>query len=497
MTQEAIARAKDFTRAKTHHFIGCTWREPETDARIDIINPATEDVLTSISVGGVAEVDQAVSAARAAFEGPTWRNMPAAERERLLLALADRIEANLDEIAAIETIDMGMPYMAAKFGAIKAAVSAVRYNAGWARRMGGDVAPVSAPGEWHGYIDREPMGVAALIVPWNAPFVMTCGKLSAALAAGCTVVIKPAELAPLSTLRLAQLVEETGFPAGVVNVVTGDGATTGNLLARHKGVDKVSFTGSTTTGKMILQDSIADLKRVSLELGGKSPVFIFSDANLSKAIPGAAMGIFANSGQVCAAGSRLYIHDTVYDQVVEGVAEFAKNMKLGDGMDEGVNLGPLISEKQRARVMSFIEAGKEQGARLITGGEQPNRKGFFVEPTVFVDVKPDMAIFREEIFGPVLSVMRFKEESFDDLAALANDTIYGLSSYLWTENLNTAHAMIKRIKAGSVKVNGAGMEFTLPFGGYKQSGIGRENGRFGVEAFTEVKAVMLGYTSGA
>ncbi len=497
MTKTPIAAAKEFVRASVRHFIDGEWRKSHSDETIDIINPATEETLTTISVGGKDDIDAAVAAARKAFEGPKWRDMPAAERERLLLVLADKIEANLDEIAAIETIDMGMPYMASKFGAIKAAVSAVRYNAGWVRRIGGETAPVSAPGEWHGYTTREPVGVAALIVPWNAPFVMTCGKMSAALAAGCTVVIKPAELAPLSTLRLAELVAETGFPPGVVNVITGDGATTGSLLAKHNDVDKVSFTGSTATGKMILQDSIAGLKRVSLELGGKSPVFIFPDADLSKSIPGAAMGIFANSGQVCAAGSRLYVHDAVYDQVIAGIAAFAEKMTLGDGLDDGVNLGPLISEKQRVRVMNFIETGKSQGAKLITGGAKPDRKGFFVEPTVFANVTPSMSIFREEIFGPVLSVMRFKDENIDELATYANDTPYGLSAYLWTGNLNTAHSMIKRIKSGSVKVNGAGMEFTLPFGGYKQSGIGRENGRFGVEAFTEVKAVMLGYTSGA
>jgi acyl-CoA reductase-like NAD-dependent aldehyde dehydrogenase len=497
MAEADSARAQLFERAKARiaglnrHFIGGQWIAQDGDP-IAVINPADEQIVGQIAAGTAREVDLAVQAARAAFDRPDWQAMPAARREQLLLRLADLIEADADEIAAIETLDNGMPFAHAR-GAVGGAVSAIRYHAGWVRRLGGETVPMSVPGNWHGYTTRDPLGVAALIVPWNAPFAITCSKLSAALAAGCTVVLKPAELAPLTGLRLAQLVEEAGFPAGTVNVVTGLGTQAGAALVAHPGVDKISFTGSTATGQGILRESIADLKRVSLELGGKSAVLVFADADLEKAVPGVAMGIFGNSGQVCAAGSRLFVADAIFDRFMAALADFAAKLRLGPGWQEGVAMGPLISQRQRERVLGYVEAGKREGASLLTGGSVPAGQGYFVEPTIFVGARADMTIVREEIFGPVLSVMRFSDEDFETLARSANDSVYGLSAYVWTRDLEIAHSMAKKLRAGSVKVNGAGMEFALPFGGFRQSGLGREHGRMGVEAFTETKAVMIGY----
>ena len=476
------------------HFINGAWQRG-TAAPIDVIDPATETAIGQIASGGAADVDAAVSAARTAFDRQEWHAMPAAQRERLLLRLADLVEQHQDEIAAIETLDNGMPYAIARQMAVGSAISSIRYNAGWPRRLNGETTPVSVPGNWHGYTTHDPLGVAALIVPWNAPFAITCTKVSAALAAGCTVVLKPAELAPMSGLRLAELVAEAGFPDGAVNVVTGLGTQAGAALVAHPGVDKISFTGSTATGQAILRESAGSMKRVSLELGGKSASIVFADADLAKAIPGVAMGILGNSGQVCAAGSRLFLHDAVYDRFLEGLAAFAAKLVVGPGTRDGVHLGPLISAGQKSRVMGYVEAGRAEGASLLFGGDAPAGAGYFVNPTVFVDARPDMRIVREEIFGPVLSVMRFSDaDSLDDLARRANDSIYGLSAYVWTQNLSAAQAMAKKLRSGSVKINGSGMEFALPFGGFRQSGLGRENGREGVEAFTETKAVMLGWS---
>jgi acyl-CoA reductase-like NAD-dependent aldehyde dehydrogenase len=475
------------------HFIDGKWHE-QNDAAIEVFNPADESAIGHIAAGGAQEVDMAVSAARRAFDRADWQGMPAAQRERLLLRLADLVEAEQDEIAAIETLDNGMPYGVARMIAGMGAVSTIRYNAGWPRRLSGETPPMSVPGNWHGYTTHDPLGVAALIVPWNAPFAITCAKVSAALAAGCTVVLKPAELAPMSGLRLAELVAQAGFPDGAVNVVTGLGTQAGAALVSHPDVDKISFTGSTATGQAILRESAGSLKRVSLELGGKSASIVFPDADLEKAVPGVAMGIFGNSGQVCAAGSRLFLHEAIFDRFLERLAEFAGRLVVGPGTREGVQLGPLISAGQKARVMGYIEAGRAEGATLLMGGDAPDGPGHFVNPTIFVDARPDMRIVREEIFGPVLSVMRFTDEdSYEELARRANDSIYGLSAYVWTRDLPAAHALAKHLRSGSVKVNGSGMEFALPFGGFRQSGIGRENGRIGVEAFTETKSVMIGW----
>lgn len=478
--------------ALSGHFIDGAWQNG-TGATIPVLNPASEEAIGAIAAGGADEVDQAVAAARRAFDAPSWSAMPAAQRERLLLRLADLVEAEQEELAAIETLDNGMPYGVSRMAAVASAISAIRYHAGWPRRLTGETVPMSVPGNWHGYTTHDPLGVAALIVPWNAPFAITCTKVSAALAAGCTVVLKPAELAPMSGLRLAELVAQAGFPAGTVNVVTGHGAEAGAALVAHPGVDKISFTGSTATGKAILRQSIGDLRRVSLELGGKSASIVFADADLARAIPAVAMGIFGNSGQVCAAGSRLFLHEAIFDRFIDGLVTFTQNLRVGPGTQDGVALGPLISAPQRDRVMAYIEAGKAEGATLVTGGDTPSGAGYFVNPTIFVDTNPSMTIVREEIFGPVLCVMKFSDNDLDDLAARANDSIYGLSAYVWTTHLGHAHALAKKLRSGSVKINGSGMEFALPFGGFRQSGIGREHGRLGVEAFTETKSVMVGW----
>lgn len=475
------------------HFIDNRWRAAD-DGMIAVENPADETCIGHVAAGGAREVECAVDSARRAFDSPAWTGMAAAERERLLLRLADLVDASRDEIAAIETLDNGMPFAIARQMAVGSGISAIRYNAGWARRMNGETAPVSVPGNWHGYTTHVPLGVAALIVPWNAPFAITCNKVSAALAAGCTVVLKPAELAPMSGLRLAELIAEAGFPEGAVNVVTGTGVQAGAALVSHPGVDKISFTGSTATGQAILRESATHLTRVSLELGGKSATIVLPDADLDRAVPAVAMGIFGNSGQVCAAGSRLFLHEAIHDDFLDRLGAFARSLVVGPGTQEGVHLGPLISAAQKQRVLGYIEAGIAEGASLLVGAAPAQSTGHFVMPTIFTNARPDMRIVREEIFGPVLSVMRFgADEDLAQIAHRANDGVYGLSAYVWTRNLAAAHGLCARLRAGSVKVNGSGMEFTLPFGGFGLSGLGRENGRDGVLAFTETRSVMMGW----
>jgi acyl-CoA reductase-like NAD-dependent aldehyde dehydrogenase len=485
-----VSRVATFLKAPKTLLIAGKWSGAQGGGSIGVVDPSTEKEVSACAAGEAGDIDAAVNAARAAFDAPGWRLMSAERRERLLLILADLVEKHGEELAALESLDVGTPISVTRNMAVAGAASVIRYNAGWVRRLGGTTAPVSVPGEWHAYTAHDPVGVAGLITPWNAPLPIVANKVSAALAAGCTVVLKPAELTPLTAVRFGELIEEAGFPPGVVNIVTGFGRTAGAALASHPGVDKISFTGSTATGKAIVTAAVASMKRVSLELGGKSPVIVFDDANLQRAIPMVAMGIFGNSGQVCAAGSRLFVHEKVADALLEGVAAFARNLKIGSGLDETTQLGPLISEPQRQRVRHYIESGLSQGAQLLVGGGIPERAGYFVEPTIFVKARPDMAIVREEIFGPVLSAMRFRDEDIDTLAAMANDTQYGLSSNIWTRDLSNAHRLAARLRAGTVRINGGGMEFAMPFGGFKMSGVGRENGRDGVVAFTETKSVL-------
>ncbi|KPL68341.1 betaine-aldehyde dehydrogenase [Erythrobacter sp. SG61-1L] len=494
MAREAAFRsAREWIAGVGGHIIGGETKAI-TGAAVEVLNPADETVLGRVAEGTVEDVEAAVSAARACFGSREWREMLPARREELLLRFAALVEENSAQLAAIETLDNGVPWPMALMMAGKGGPSAIRYNAGWVRRLGGETAEPSVPGRWHAYTVNEPLGVAGLIVPWNAPLAIACNKVSAALAAGCTAVLKPAELAPFSCIRLIELAHEAGFPAGAINLVNGTGQSAGAALAAHPGVDKISFTGSTMTGKAIMRQAAERVTRISLELGGKSPVVVFDDADLARAVPGVAMGIFANSGQVCAAGSRLFLHDAIYDRFMEQLCAFAARLTLGPGEQEGSALGPLISAAQRDKVEGYVTGAVEAGARLAFRGEVPGGPGYFVPPTILDRVTPDMRAVREEIFGPVLCVQRFSDdEELEALAARANDSEYGLSAYAWTTDLERAQSMARLLRAGSVKINGSGMEFTLPFGGFGQSGLGRENGRHGVLAFTETKSVMLGY----
>lgn len=473
--------------------IGGEWREAESGETFSTEDPSTGEKLADVASAGDADVDAAVAAARKAFDGP-WRKVKPDERAKLINRLADLIEANADELALTETLDVGRPIQFSRIADVGGAISQLRYQAGWATKLTGDTTEISAPGEWLSYTLREPVGVCGQIVPWNFPLAMAAGKIGPALAAGCTVVLKPAEQTPLSTILLAELALEAGFPEGVINVITGYGRTAGASLAAHLDVDKVAFTGSTQTGKAIIDASKTNFKRVSLELGGKSPTFIFADADLKKAIPAAAMSIFFNAGQVCAAGSRLFVAEEVADQVLEGIAGMARMLPVGQTLDPSTVIGPLVSELQLERVTGYIESGRKEGATvLVGGGRKGDGPGWFVEPTVLVDTEASMQVRREEIFGPVLCATRFTDaDDADRLGALGNETQFGLAANIWTKDISMAHKLARRLKSGSIRVNGAGgVDPALPLGGFKASGWGRENGRAGVEAYTELKAVSV------
>lgn len=460
---------------------------------LQVTDPSTGRPLAVSESATTQDVDRAVRAARAAFESSSWATMTPSRRQRLLHRFADALEANLDELAVLESLNCGKPYGIARQFELPQGIDILRYHAGWATKLNGETREVSLPGDWHAYTLRQPLGVAGLIVPWNVPFTIAMSKIAPALASGCTAVLKPAELTPLTAVRVAEIALEVGIPAGVLNVVQGVGSVAGQALADHPDVDKLSFTGSTAVGKSLLTSVAGNLKRLSLELGGKSPVVIFPDADLEQAVPAAAMSIFANSGQVCAAGSRLYVHEAVADQVVEGVARFAEALKVGPGLEPGTNIGPLISEQQRERVLGYIETGVADGAEVVTGGGAVDGDGFFVAPTVLSNATPDMSIMREEIFGPVLSVSAFGEEdALADVVRRANDTSYGLNSIVFTRDISRALSFAKRVQAGNVRVNtGSGMDANMPFGGFKQSGWGHENGREGIEAYTSIKSVTI------
>ena len=463
---------------------------------IAVFNPATGDQIGEVPDGDAATIDLVVRKARESFSDGRWRDKAGGERAKIMWRAAELIEARTAELAQTETLNNGMPLMLGH-ATIARGAEALRYNAGWCTRIHGVTADVVAHGgivgagrtDYHAYTRKEPVGVAGLITPWNVPISMALAKLAPALAAGCSCVIKPAEETPLTTRMIVEAFDEAGVPEGVVNLVTGYGHTAGAALAAHADVDKISFTGSTEVGKLIIKAAAGNLKKVSLELGGKSPVLIFDDADLSQAIPGAAMGVFANSGQVCMAGTRVFVQRGIFDQVVHGISQLAQTLKLGSGLDPTTHLGPLISEKQLDRVLTFIEEGRRDGVRVETGGERLDRAGYFVTPTVLTGVNPSMRLYREEIFGPVVSVMSFDNE--EEAIRLANDTDFGLAAAVWTADLSRAHRLAKKIEAGTVWLNCqlAG-DLSIPFGGYKQSGWGRENGFEGVDAFLETKAVF-------
>ncbi len=442
----------------------------------ETISPSTGLVLAKVAQAGKEDVDLAVAAARRAFDGE-WSRFKPFDRQQVLLPLAELVDAHYDELAMLDTLDMGGPISRTLLGR-KRAVAMLRYYAGLATTTQGSTIPISTPGEFHCYTRKEPVGVVGAINPWNGPIGLAIWKLCPVLASGCTVVLKPAEQAPLSPLRLAELCMQAGIPAGVVNVVTGFGDA-GAALAEHPGVDKIAFTGSTEVGQKIVRAAAGNMKRMSMELGGKSPDIVFADADIEAAIPGAAMAVFSNSGQICSAGTRLFVQRPIYEEFVARVAAYAKTLKVGDPLDEATQLGPVVSAEQLERVTGYMALGREQGARAVTGGQRLTSgnlaQGYYVEPTVFADVRDDMRIAREEIFGPVISALPF--DTLEEAIRRANDSSYGLGSGVWSRNVNTIHKVAHALRTGTVWANCYQiMDPAIPFGGYKMSGFGRESG---------------------
>jgi acyl-CoA reductase-like NAD-dependent aldehyde dehydrogenase len=476
--------------ASRGHFIGGGFVAPKGSEAIEVFDPATGGRIAEVPAGTAEDIDAAVGAARECFDKRSWRKQTAHDRAHALWSFAEKITAHAEELAQLEVHDNGMPMIFAK-GTIASAVNGLRYYAGMVTKLQGLTAELSGNGrEMHAYTTTEPVGVVASITPWNAPFAVLVNKMAPALAAGCSVVSKPAEQTPLSAIRLGELLAEWKlFPEGLINIVNGLGHVAGAALASHPKVDKITFTGSTEVGKKLVQAAAGNLKRVTLELGGKSPLFIFADADMDKAVAGAAMAIFANTGQVCFAGSRLFIQRAVFDRVINGVAKAGAAMRIGSGLDPQTQLGPLISEEQLARVMSYVELGVGEGAELISGGKKYGDQGYFVTPTVFANRdRRSIRIVNEEIFGPVVTAMPF--DGLDELEALANDTEYGLGSGVYTSNVSTAHRAAKLIRAGNVWINCYGvLDKAMPFGGFKQSGWGREAGYEGIAPFLETKSV--------
>lgn len=470
-------------------FIGGALVDALTTRAIEVRDPATEEVLGEVPAAGAADIERAVQAAQDCFHGGAWRRLSATDRAAVMWKLSDDLLARIDEYSTLDVRDNGMPLAFAR-GSILSAINGLRYYAGMCTKIQGTSAEISGNGrEMHAYTTREPVGVVGAITPWNAPLAVAINKIAPAIAAGCSIVLKPAEQTPLSALRFGELLANAPMPAGLINIVTGYGDEAGAALAAHRGIDKITFTGSTAVGKKLIHAAADNLKRVTLELGGKSPVFVFDDADLDKAIAACTMAIFANSGQVCFAGSRLYIQRRSFQRVTEGVSAAAKALRLGSGLDPATQLGPLVSEEQMSRVLAYVESGVAEGGELLCGGRRVGDRGFFVSPAVFAtDSKRSMRITREEIFGPVVVAMPF--EDTEELQQLANDTEYGLGAGIFTTSLSRAHRAAKLIRAGNVWLNCYGvLDKAMPFGGFRQSGWGREGGFEGLDAFLETKSV--------
>ncbi|GLV61576.1 aldehyde dehydrogenase [Bacillus mycoides] len=451
-------------------------------------NPATGETLAIVAEAGREDIHKAVVAARMAFDEGPWSRMSTAERSRLMYKLADLMEEHKEELAQLETLDNGKPIRETLAADVPLAIEHMRYYAGWATKIVGQTIPVS--GEYFNYTRHEAVGVVGQIIPWNFPLLMAMWKMGAALATGCTIVLKPAEQTPLSALYLAELIEEAGFPKGVINIVPGFGESAGQALVNHPLVDKIAFTGSTPVGKQIMRQASESLKRVTLELGGKSPNIILPDADLSRAIPGALSGVMFNQGQVCTAGSRLFIPKKMYDNVMADLVLYSKKLNQGVGLNPETTIGPLVSEEQQKRVMGYIEKGIAEGAEVLCGGNKPFDQGYFVSPTVFADVNDEMTIAKEEIFGPVISALPFND--IDEVIERANKSQFGLAAGVWTENVKTAHYVASKVRAGTVWINCYNVfDAASPFGGFKQSGLGREMGSYALNNYTEVKSVWL------
>ena len=485
---------KKFLDQEMKHFIGGQWVGGGDNGLFPVIDPSSGEVLAEIPKGSNKEIDSAVCAAHDAFNDPLWRDMPPANREKLMHRFADLIEGHAEELGQLEALDVGMPSFIGQYVEVGNVLETLRYMAGWPTKINGRTMNIGEPmpeKRYFAYTSREPVGVVGAIVPWNVPLMIAMWKIAPALATGCTIVIKPSEVTPLATLRLAELAVDAGIPSGVINVVNGLGAEAGQALVEHPLVSKISFTGSAVTGKAINIAATDTLKNVTLELGGKSPVILLDDANLDKAVQGISMGIFGNTGQVCVAGSRLYIQRGIFDKAVDRLTKEARALKVGPGLHPETKIGPLVSEAHRNKVMGLIKSGIKSGGEAVTGGSMIDGPGYYVEPTVLVNPPQSSQVVQEEIFGPVITAIPFDE--LDEAAVLANDTTYGLSSYIWSRDIQKVHQLVPKIRAGQVFVNSSPFPHAaMPMGGYRQSGIGRDLGEEAINHYTEHKSVVIG-----